>query len=66
MSGDGDARFDNMLRRYIWLLSELHGGNQFSQEQLWRWLIEANAALAKAKEAHSDAAKVSRARISTT
>jgi hypothetical protein len=43
----------HMSRRYIWLLSELHGGNQFSKEQLWRWLAEANAAIAKADEGAS-------------
>ncbi len=41
------APLSEMTRRYIWLLSELHGGNQFSQEQLWRWLTEANATIAK-------------------
>ena len=43
------APLSEMTRRYIWLLSELHGGNQFSKEQLWRWLTEANAAVAKAE-----------------
>ena len=42
------APVSEMIQRYVWLLSELHGGNQFSKEQLWRWLTEANAALAKA------------------
>jgi hypothetical protein len=42
-----------ITRRYIWLLSELHGGNQFSKEQLWHWLTEANAAIAKAEEGAS-------------
>ena len=43
------APLSEMTRRYIWLLSELHGGNQFSKEQLWRWLTEANATIAKAE-----------------
>jgi hypothetical protein len=34
-----------MARRYVWLLSELHAGNEFSKDQLWRWLEEAEANL---------------------
>ena len=34
-----------MARRYVWLLSELHSGNEFSKDQLWRWLKEAEPLL---------------------
>ena len=34
-----------MARRYLWLLSELHAGNEFSKDQLWRWLEDAESAL---------------------
>ena len=36
-----------MARRYVWLLSELYSGNEFSKEQLWRWLEEAESDLRK-------------------
>lgn len=32
----------NHTRALCWLLSELHGGNQFSKEALWHWLEQAN------------------------
>jgi hypothetical protein len=39
-------RVTQALRRYQWLLSELHGGNSFSKDQLWAWLQDAERALA--------------------
>jgi len=33
----------DLARRYVWLLSELHGGNEFSKDQVWRWLEQAEA-----------------------
>jgi hypothetical protein len=35
----------DIMRRHIWLLAELHAGNHFSPELLWRWLIEAQAVI---------------------
>jgi hypothetical protein len=35
----------DLSRRYIHLLGELHAGNEFSKEQLWKWLNEAAATL---------------------
>lgn len=48
MRGQGDnGALSEMARRYMWLLSELHAGNDFSNDQLWRWLREAESALRK-------------------
>jgi len=47
MSEHNIDALSGLARRYVWLLSELHGGNQFSQEQLWRWLEEAEATIRK-------------------
>ena len=38
-----------MARRYVWLLSELHAGNEFSKDQLWRGLEDAESALRRAE-----------------
>ena len=38
-----------MARRYVWLLSELHAGNEFSKDQLWRWLEDAESDLRRAE-----------------
>ena len=37
------------LRRARWLLSELHGGNEFSKADLWNWLQE----IERAYDAHN-------------
>jgi hypothetical protein len=37
------AALRDIVPRHIWLLSELHAGNEFSKDQLWRWLKEAEA-----------------------
>ena len=36
-----------MLHRYRHLLQELHASNEFSKEQLWRWLEEAEMVMAR-------------------
>lgn len=53
MSADGDntVMLREIVRRHVWLLSELHGGDEFSKDLLWRWLREAEAAIAKTKGA---------------
>jgi|GEM_PF-2530181 hypothetical protein len=38
-----------LAQRYVWLLSELHAGNEFSKDQLWRWVEEAEAAIRNAE-----------------
>ena len=38
-----------LARRYVWLLAELHGGNEFSKDQLWCWLLEAEAVTHRAE-----------------
>lgn len=35
-------------KRLVWLLSELHGGNEFSNDQLWKWCAEAQDVIRKA------------------
>jgi hypothetical protein len=46
MSGQSDNGAPSLMaRRYLWLLSELHAGNEFSKDQLWRWLEEAESIL---------------------
>ena len=30
----------DLVRKYRWLLSELHAGNEFSKDNLWKWLKE--------------------------
>ena len=41
-------RLTALTRRYVWLLAEIHGGNQFSRDRLWHWLTEAETAIAEA------------------
>ena len=45
-----------MACRYVWLLSELHSGNEFSKDQLWRWLEEAESDLRKAQASRTPSA----------
>jgi hypothetical protein len=42
---DEAARLRAIIKRHVWLLSELHGGNEFSKDDLWRWLTEAQSVL---------------------
>ena len=37
-----ELKYKKLAERYRWLLSELHGGNEFSKDQLWQWLQEAD------------------------
>lgn len=45
-----------MARRYVWLLSELYSGNEFSKDQLWRWLEEAESDLRKVQTSRTPGA----------
>lgn len=43
-SCDPMARCKTVFDRYCWLLGELHAGNEFNKDQLWKWLREAEMA----------------------
>jgi hypothetical protein len=40
------TRQEIVLKRHAWLLSELHAGNEFSKDDLWKWLTEAQSVIA--------------------